>query len=193
MEEFLFSILLLILVTGYLVHTHLFFVSRFSNELQTEFEQVKSLMIPSYIMELQKLLDRYPILEQNSFWLKDIFRVAREQLGNFLEERQGSASGGNIPRDGGFAYGVQSIHSKKKGFNLMDLISIIPNPINRIAFLRNTGHLSHTSKAIYSLIRKRKNMNSDWIDDKIESWISTSDMIADKEREFLFQFSTLTL
>jgi len=192
MEEFLFSILLLILVTGYLVHTHIFFVSRFSNELQTEFEQVKSLMIPSYMMELQKLLDRYPISEQNSFWLKDIFRVAREQLGNFLEERRGSASGGNIPRDGGFAYGVKSIHSKKKGFNLMDLLSLIPNPISRIAFLRNTRHLSHTSKAIYSLIRKRKNMNSAWIDDKIESWISTSDLIADKEREFLFQFSTLT-
>nr|YP_010132592.1 hypothetical protein RF2 [Vicia cracca]QQD90339.1 hypothetical protein RF2 [Vicia cracca] len=192
MEEFLFSIVLLLLVTGYLVHTHLFFVSRFSNELQTEFEQVKSLMIPSYIVELQKLLDRYPLSEQNSFWLKDIFRVAREQLGNFLEERRGSASGGNIPRDGGFAYGVKSIHSKKKGLNLMDLISIIPNPINRIAFLRNTRHFSHTSKAIYSLIRKRKNMNSDWIDVKLESWISTSDLIADKEREFLFQFSTLT-
>nr|QJS52105.1 Ycf2 [Vicia bungei] len=191
-EEFLFSILLLLLFTGYLVHRHLFFVSRFSNELQTEFEQVKSLMIPSYIIEFRKLLDRYPTSEQNSFWLKDIFRVAREQLGNFLEERRGSPSGGDIPRGGGFAYGVKSIRSKKKGFNLMDLISIIPNPINRIAFLRNTRHLSHTSKALYSLIRKRKNMNSDWIDDKIESWISNSDFIADKEREFLVQFSTLT-
>ncbi|CAI8589162.1 unnamed protein product [Vicia faba] len=191
-EEFLVSILLLLLVTGYLVYTHLFFVSRFSNELQTEFEQVKSLMIPSYIIELRKLLDRYPLSEQNSFWLKDIFGVAREQLGNFLEERRGWPSGGDIPRGGGFADGVKSIRSKKNGFNLMDLISIIPNPINRIAFLRNTRHLSHTSKAIYSLIRKRKNMNSNWIDDKIESWISTSDFIADKEREFLVQFSTLT-
>nr|YP_009138898.1 hypothetical chloroplast RF21 [Lathyrus venosus]AIK21340.1 hypothetical chloroplast RF21 [Lathyrus venosus] len=177
-QEFLFSILLLLLISGYLVHTHLFFVSRFSNELQTEFEQVKSLMIPSYIIELQKLLDTYLPLEQNSFWLQYIFQNALEQFENFREERRGSPSGGNIPRG--------------KGFNLMDFISIIPNPINRIAFLKNTRHLSHTSKALYSLIKKRKNMNSDWINDKIESWISNSDLIADKERQFLLEFSTLT-
>nr|QTC31464.1 hypothetical chloroplast RF21 [Pisum sativum subsp. elatius] len=178
-EEFLFSILLLLLITGYLVYAHLVCVSGFSNELQTEFEQVKSLMIPSYIIELRKLLDRYLTSEQNSFWLKSIFEVALEQFGNFLEERGGSPSGGNIPRG--------------KGFNLMDLRSIIPNPINRIAFLKNTRHLSHTSKAIYSLIKKRKRMNSgDWINDKIESWILNSELIADKEREFLLQFSTLT-
>ncbi|CAI8596370.1 unnamed protein product [Vicia faba] len=35
-------------------------------------------------------------------------------------------------------------------------------------------------------------MNNNWIDDKIESWILTNDFIADKEREFLVQFSTLT-
>lgn len=191
-REFRYSILFLLLVTGYLIHTHLLFVSRFSSELQREFEQVKSLMIPSYMIELRKLLDRYPTSELNSFWLKNLFLVALEQLGNFLEERRGSASGGNMLWGGGPAYGVKSIHSKKKGFNLIDLISIIPNPINRIAFSRNTRHLSHTSKAIYSFIRKRKNVNSEWIDDKIESWISKSDLIADKEREFLVQFSTLT-
>nr|QUB07480.1 hypothetical chloroplast RF21 [Halimodendron halodendron] len=179
-REFLYSILFLLLVTGYLIYTHLLFVSRFYSELQTEFEQVKSFMIPSYMIELQKLLDRYPTSELNSFWLKNLFLVALEQLGNFLEERRGST------------YGGQSIRSKKKDFNLIDLLSIIPNPINRIAFSRNTRHLSHTSKALYSLIRKRKNFNSDWIDDKIESWISNSDLIADKEREFLVQFSTLT-
>nr|YP_010163418.1 hypothetical chloroplast RF21 [Parochetus communis]QRI61210.1 hypothetical chloroplast RF21 [Parochetus communis] len=188
-REFLYSILFLLLVIGYFVHTHLLSVSRFYSELQTEFKQVKSLMIPSYMIELQKLLDRYPTSELNSFWLKNLFLVALEQLGNFLEERRGSASGGT---GDGPAYGVKSIHSKKRYFNLIDLISIIPNPMNRIAFLRNTRYLSHTSKAIYSLIRKRKNVNSDWIDDKIESWISNSDFIADKEREFLVQFSTLT-
>ena len=36
-------------------------------------------------------------------------------------------------------------------------------------------------------------MNGDWIDDKIESWVSNSDSIDDKEREFLVQFSTLTI
>ncbi|EFH70189.1 hypothetical protein ARALYDRAFT_891293 [Arabidopsis lyrata subsp. lyrata] len=94
------------------------------------------------------------------------------------------------------AYGVKSIRSKKKDLkiNFIDiiaLISIIPNPINRITFSRNTRHLSHTSKEIYSLIRKRKNVSGDWIDDKIESWVANSDSIDDKEREFLVQFSTL--
>nr|AIK21316.1 hypothetical chloroplast RF21 [Lathyrus sativus] len=175
-EEFLFSILLLLLITGYLVHTHLSFVSRFSNELQTEFEQVKSLMIPSYIIELKKLLDRYGTSEQKYFWLQYIFRMALKQFENFREERRGSPSG--VPRG--------------EGFNLMKFIRILPNPINRIAFLKNTRHLSHTSKEIYSLIKKRKNMNSDCISDKIESWIANSDLIADKEREFLLTFSTLT-
>nr|YP_010499549.1 Ycf2 [Balanites aegyptiaca]YP_010499564.1 Ycf2 [Balanites aegyptiaca]UWT58825.1 Ycf2 [Balanites aegyptiaca]UWT58845.1 Ycf2 [Balanites aegyptiaca] len=196
-REFLYSILLLLLVAGYLVRTHLLFVSRAYSELQTEFEKVKSLMIPSYMMELRKLLDRYPTSELNSFWLKNIFLVALEQLGDSLEEMRGFASGGNMLWGGGSAYGVKSIRSQKKYLNInligiIDLISIIPNPINRITFSRNTRHLSHTSKEIYSLIRKRKNVNGDWIDDKIESWVANSDSIDDKEREFLVQFSTLT-
>ena len=193
-REFLYSILFLLLVAGYLVRTHLLFVSRAYSELQTEFEKVKSLMIPSYMIELRKLLDRYPTSELNSFWLKNLFLVALEQLGDSIEEIRGYASGGNMLWGGGPAYGVKSIRSKKKylNINLIDLMSIIPNPINRIAFSRNTRHLSHTSKEIYSLIRKRKNVNGDWIDDQIESWVSNSDSIDDKEREFLVQFSTLT-
>nr|YP_010419252.1 hypothetical protein RF2 [Gyrotaenia myriocarpa]YP_010419270.1 hypothetical protein RF2 [Gyrotaenia myriocarpa]USG52615.1 hypothetical protein RF2 [Gyrotaenia myriocarpa]USG52633.1 hypothetical protein RF2 [Gyrotaenia myriocarpa] len=180
-REFL---LFLFLVAGYLVRTHLLFVSRAYSELselQTEFERVKSLMIPSYMIELRKLLDRYPTSELNSFWLKNLFLVAREQLGDSLEEI--------------WASGVKSIRSKKKYLNInlidmIDFISIIPNPINRIAFSRNTRHLSHTSKETYSLIRKK--VNGDWIDDKIESWVSNSDSIDDKDRELLVQFSTLT-
>nr|AVV65893.1 hypothetical chloroplast RF2 [Asarum minus]AVV65912.1 hypothetical chloroplast RF2 [Asarum minus] len=193
-REFLYSILFLLLVAGYLVRTHLLFVSRASSELQTELEKIKSLMIPSYMIELRKLLDRYPTSELNSFWLKNLFLVALEQLGDSLEEIRGSASGGNMLLGGGPAYGVKSIRSKKKylNINLIDLVSIIPNPINRITFSRNTRHLSRTSKEIYSLIRKRKNVNGDWIDDKIESWVVNSDSIDDEEREFLLQFSTLT-
>nr|QJD21014.1 hypothetical chloroplast RF21 [Trifolium resupinatum] len=171
----LFSILFLLFVTRYLLSL----VSEF-NDLRKEFEQVKSFMIPSYMIELRKLLDRYPPSELNSFGLKKIFLVALEQLRNFQEERRGSASGSNMLRGGGPAYGVK------------DLISIIPNPINRIKFLKNTRHLSHTSKAIYSLIRKKKYVNSDWISEKMDSWIFQTDCIADKEREFLFQFYTLT-
>nr|YP_010640206.1 hypothetical chloroplast RF21 [Saxifraga lychnitis]YP_010640223.1 hypothetical chloroplast RF21 [Saxifraga lychnitis]WBQ53103.1 hypothetical chloroplast RF21 [Saxifraga lychnitis]WBQ53120.1 hypothetical chloroplast RF21 [Saxifraga lychnitis] len=186
-REFLYSILFLLLFAGYLVCTHLLFVSRASTELQTEFEKVKSLMIPSYMIELRKLLDRYPTSELNSFWLKNLFLVA-------LEAIRGSVSGVNMLLGGGPAYGVKSIRSKKKywNLNLIDLISIIPNPINRITFSRNTRHLSHTSKEIYSLIIKIKNVNGDWIDDKIESWVANTDSIDDEEREFLVQFSTLT-
>nr|YP_010854881.1 hypothetical protein RF2 [Chamaedorea costaricana]YP_010854898.1 hypothetical protein RF2 [Chamaedorea costaricana]WGM65551.1 hypothetical protein RF2 [Chamaedorea costaricana]WGM65568.1 hypothetical protein RF2 [Chamaedorea costaricana] len=193
-REFLYSILFLLLVAGYLVRIHLLFVSRASSELQTELEKIKSLMIPSYMIELRKLLDRYPTSELNSFWLKNLLLVALEQLGDSLEEIRGSASGGNMLLGGGPAYGVKSIRSKKKylNINLIDLISIIPNPINRITFSRNTRHLSRTSKELYSLIRKRKNVNGDWIDDKIESWVANSDSIDDEEREFLVQFSTLT-
>nr|YP_010374866.1 hypothetical protein RF2 [Pontederia australasica]YP_010374884.1 hypothetical protein RF2 [Pontederia australasica]QXU58301.1 hypothetical protein RF2 [Pontederia australasica]QXU58321.1 hypothetical protein RF2 [Pontederia australasica] len=193
-REFLYSILFLLLVAGYLIRIHLLFVSRVSSELQTELEKIKSLMIPSYMIELRKLLDRYPTSELNFFWLKNLFLVALEQLGDFLEEIRGSASGGNMLLGGGSAYGVKSIRSKKKylNINLIDLISIIPNPINRITFSRNTRHLSRTSKEIYSLIRKRKKVNDDWIDEKIESWVTNSDSIDDEEREFLVQFSTLT-
>lgn len=193
-RKFFYSTLFLLLVAGYLICTHLLFVFGASSELQTEFEKVKSLMIPSYMIELRKLLDRYPTSEPNSFWLKNLFLVALEQLGDSLEERWGSASGDNMLVGGGSAYGFKSIRSKKEdlNINLIDLISIIPNPMNRITFSRNTRHLSHTSKEIYSLIRKRKKVNGAWIDDKIESWVASSDSIDDEEREFLVQFSTLT-
>nr|YP_010982165.1 hypothetical protein RF2 [Habropetalum dawei]YP_010982180.1 hypothetical protein RF2 [Habropetalum dawei]UZP15890.1 hypothetical protein RF2 [Habropetalum dawei]UZP15905.1 hypothetical protein RF2 [Habropetalum dawei] len=187
-REFLYSIFLLLLLAGSLVQTHLLFVSQASSELQTEFEKIKSLMIPSYMIELLKLLDRYPTPEPNSFWLKNLFLVALEQLGDSLEAIRAGVS------DGGPAYGVKSIRSKKKywNINLINLISIIPNPINRITFSRNTRHLSHTSKEIYSLIRKGKKVNDDWIYDKIESWVVNCDSIHNEEKEFLVQFSTLT-
>uniref|UniRef100_A0A6N2MQQ5 Protein Ycf2 n=1 Tax=Salix viminalis TaxID=40686 RepID=A0A6N2MQQ5_SALVM len=163
-REFLYSILFLLLVAGYLVRTHLLFVSRAYSELQTEFEKVKSLMIPSYMIELRKLLDRYPTSELNSFWLKNLFLVALEQLGDLLEEIRGSASGGNMLWGGGPAYGVKSIRSKKKflNINLIDLISIIQ---------------SYQSNHFF---------------EKYETSKSYNDSIDDKEREFLVQFSTLT-
>nr|YP_009409935.1 Ycf2 [Cressa cretica]ASJ65062.1 Ycf2 [Cressa cretica] len=66
-------------------------------------------------------------------------------------------------------------------------------PISRIAFSINTRHLSHTSKEIYSLIRKRKNVNGNWIDDKIESWVANSDSMHEEERKFLVQLSAFAL
>nr|YP_009166849.1 putative chloroplast RF21 [Viscum crassulae]YP_009166857.1 putative chloroplast RF21 [Viscum crassulae]ALC75149.1 putative chloroplast RF21 [Viscum crassulae]ALC75157.1 putative chloroplast RF21 [Viscum crassulae] len=195
-QEFLYSILILLFVAGYLVRTHLLFVSR-ASELQTEFEKVKSLMIPSLMIELRKLLDRYPTSELNSFRLKKIVLVVLEQLGDYLKERIRCYSVGNMFL-GGPAYGVKSIRSKKDwNIHLIDIIDliislIIPNPIHRITFSRNTRDLSHTSKDLYSLIRK-KNFNGDWMDDKIESWLANSDSMDDEERELLVQFSTLTI
>nr|AMH87572.1 Ycf2 [Syringa reticulata] len=185
-REFLYSILFLLLVAGYLVSTHFLFVSVASSELQTEFKKVKSLMIPSYMIELRKLLGGYPTSEPNSFWLKNLFLVALEQLGDSLAKIWRSVSGGNMF---GPAYRVKSRRSKKKSWN----INLIPNLINRITVSRNTRHLSHTSKEIYSLIRKRQNVNGDWIDDTIESWVANSELVDDEEKEFLVQFSTLTI
>ncbi|TYH49372.1 hypothetical protein ES332_D10G131600v1, partial [Gossypium tomentosum] len=142
LQEFLYSIL---------------FPSFSYSKLQTKFEKVKSLMISLYMIELRKLLDRYPTSELNSFWLKNLFLVALEQLGDFLEEIWGSTFGGNMLWRGGLAYGVKPIRSKKKYLNI-----------------------------------KIKNVSGDWIDEKIESWVTNSDSIDDKERKFLVQFSTLT-
>ncbi|KAM3395014.1 hypothetical protein P3S68_004018 [Capsicum galapagoense] len=77
-REFLYSILFLFLVARYFVCTHFLFVSRASSELQTQFEKVKSVMIPSSMIELQKILDRYPTSELNSLWLKNLFLIALE-------------------------------------------------------------------------------------------------------------------
>ena len=167
-REFLYSILFLLLVAGYLVCTHLLFVSQAYSELQTEFEKVKSLMIPSYMIKLRKLLDRYPTSELNSFLLKNLFLVALEQLRDFIEEIRGYASSGNMLWGGGPAYGVKSIHSKKKylNINLIDLMSIIPNPIEnskkiakKFRKLKNTIMASFQGKTGWQWPRKRENKN----------------------------------
>ncbi|KAL6548594.1 Protein Ycf2 [Orobanche gracilis] len=183
-HEFFCSIFFLLLVAGYLVSTHLNFVSQASSELQTEFERVKSLMMESSMIELQKLLDMYPTSTPNSFWLKNIFLVALEQLVNSLKAIWMLGS----------ACGVKSRRYKKKylNINLIAIINLIPNPINRITFSRNTRHLSHTSKEIYSLIRKRKSMTEYWIDDKVEFWAVQGKWIDKTEGEFVVQISTLT-
>ncbi|GFP92597.1 protein ycf2 b [Phtheirospermum japonicum] len=71
-QEFLYSIIFLLLVVGYLI--------------RIEFERVGFLMIQSSMTELRKLLDRYPTSVPNPFWLKNFFLVALEQLRDSLEE-----------------------------------------------------------------------------------------------------------
>nr|QXV93522.1 hypothetical protein RF2 [Rubroshorea leprosula]QXV93523.1 hypothetical protein RF2 [Rubroshorea leprosula] len=214
-QEFFYSILFLLLVAGYLVRTHLLFFSRAYGELQTEFEKVKSLMIPSYMIELRKLLDRYPPSELNSFNLKNLFLVALEQFGDsLLEQFEDSLEEIRYDEnDDSAAYRIreldinlknlflvaleqfgnylEEIRSKKKDWNInINLIDLNP-----ILFSRNTRHLSHTSKEIYSLIRKRKNVSRDWIDDnQIEACVTKGDSLNlnEKEVDFLIQFSALT-
>ncbi|MCD9644665.1 hypothetical protein HAX54_033073 [Datura stramonium] len=68
-QEFLYSILFLLLVAGYLVRTHLLFVSRASSELQTECEKRQTPMfIPFITVFLNKFLDNKP----NGFLLDEI-------------------------------------------------------------------------------------------------------------------------
>ncbi|RAL45452.1 hypothetical protein DM860_014841 [Cuscuta australis] len=67
--------------------------------------------------------------------------------------------------------------------------------MTRIAFSRNVrklSHISHTSKDIYSLLRKRKNVNWEWIDDQIESWVANTNLIHEEEIKFLVQLASLT-
>ncbi|MCD9642539.1 Ycf2p, partial [Datura stramonium] len=89
-----------------------------SSELQTEFEKVKSLMIPSSMIELRNFW--IGILHLNRILLvKESLLVALEQLGYSLEEIRGSASGGNNML--GPAYGF--LDNKSNGF-LRDEINI---------------------------------------------------------------------
>ncbi|RZC79458.1 hypothetical protein C5167_003704, partial [Papaver somniferum] len=158
-SEFLYSILLLFLLLDR-VRTHL---SLFPRPLVSyrQSSKIKSLMIPSNMIELRKLLDS-----------------CSGTIRRFLEEIRGSASGGNmllgvVPLMGSNQYYHTKSHQSNHFFEKYEISS-------------------RTSKEIYSLIRKRKNVNVDWIDDKIESWVANSDSIDDEEREFLVQFSTLT-
>nr|YP_010760125.1 Ycf2 protein [Cuscuta vandevenderi]YP_010760177.1 Ycf2 protein [Cuscuta vandevenderi]WEY30050.1 Ycf2 protein [Cuscuta vandevenderi]WEY30051.1 Ycf2 protein [Cuscuta vandevenderi] len=82
--------------------------------------------------------------------------------------------------------------SEPNDFWLKNLFSDI---MTRIAFsinARKLSHISHTSKDIYSLIRKSKNVNWEWIDDQIESWVANTDSIHEEESKFLVQLAALT-
>ncbi|KAK2643630.1 hypothetical protein Ddye_025393 [Dipteronia dyeriana] len=150
------------------------------------------------MIELRKLIDRYPTSERNSFWLKNLFLVALEQLGDSLEEIRGSAFGGNMLWGGGPADGVKSIRYKMKDLNtnlidIIDLISLIPNPINRITFSR---HLSHTIFLNMFLDTKPKGFLIDDIDIDDSDDIDVSDDIdrdLDTELELLTMMNALII
>nr|AEK71834.1 hypothetical chloroplast RF2 [Trithuria filamentosa] len=201
-QEFLYSILFLLLVAGYLVGTHLLFVSIVSSELQTEFEKIKSLINPSYSFDLEELLYTYPPPKhkQNSFW----FETLLVPLGQIVDSLYGIwmflVFGG---KRRGPTYGVKFILIDIVDLILLninciligifDFIRMILNPIiNGITFLRKTRHLSRTSREIHSFISKRRWVNSDWIDDEIESWVATSLLLKEDKKEFLLEYSNVT-
>nr|YP_010760245.1 Ycf2 protein [Cuscuta volcanica]YP_010760296.1 Ycf2 protein [Cuscuta volcanica]WEY30220.1 Ycf2 protein [Cuscuta volcanica]WEY30221.1 Ycf2 protein [Cuscuta volcanica] len=75
------------------------------------------------------------------------------------------------------------------------LKNLFSDIMTRIAFSINVSKLSHisnTSKDIYSLLRKRENVNWEWIDDQIESWVANTNSIHEEESKFLGQLVTLT-
>nr|QWZ47218.1 hypothetical chloroplast RF2 [Cyclocodon parviflorus]QWZ47243.1 hypothetical chloroplast RF2 [Cyclocodon parviflorus] len=167
------SIRFLLLVAGYLVCSSLFSVfGAFS-----DFEKVKSLIMESSMIEieLEKLLDHYPPSKSTSFWLR---------LTNFFLGALPNMLLGNV-------YGIRVKKKKIFNINLSEIINLLSIPINQIAFSINTRYLNHTSKEIYSLIRKRKNAKW-WIDDKIDYWAANSNWVEDEEREVLSQFSNVT-
>nr|YP_009435089.1 hypothetical chloroplast RF2 [Lobelia laxa]YP_009435114.1 hypothetical chloroplast RF2 [Lobelia laxa]ATG25090.1 hypothetical chloroplast RF2 [Lobelia laxa]ATG25117.1 hypothetical chloroplast RF2 [Lobelia laxa] len=178
LREFLYAIFFLLLVAGYLVGRELYFICWTASELQTEFKTVKSFIMDSSMLEIEvgKLLDRYPLSESNSFWfrLTNLFLGALQKM--FLRNADGIR------------------FNKKKNWKkkLVEIIDLISMPFDPLTFSINTRYLSHTSKEIYSVIRKRKKVSGYWIDEKIEDWAANSDWVEDEEREVLIQFSTLT-
>nr|YP_010760066.1 Ycf2 protein [Cuscuta indecora]YP_010760117.1 Ycf2 protein [Cuscuta indecora]WEY29991.1 Ycf2 protein [Cuscuta indecora]WEY29992.1 Ycf2 protein [Cuscuta indecora] len=131
---------LFVIVFGSLITMQLFFVSRAFIHLHNQLKSFNSFMSSSSKVEVQTLLDKYPLSEQNDLWLKNLFSEI----------------------------------------------------MTRIAFSINARKLSNTSKNIYSLIRKSKNVNWEWIDDQIESWVANNDSIHEEENKFLVQLATLT-
>nr|YP_010471563.1 hypothetical chloroplast RF21 [Gastrodia javanica]UVG40902.1 hypothetical chloroplast RF21 [Gastrodia javanica] len=188
--KFLYLIFFFFITSGYIICTHLLFFYQSSNELQKELKKIKSLIIPSYMMGFQKLLYRYPIYksEFKILWLKDLFLVFMEQLGDLLENFQSSFFGARII----FFRGDNKL--LRYWDNFFIFVNRIPNPINRILFTKNTIYLSKRSKDLFYLLSKSKknNVKKDWMDDKIEIWVSNSVRIFDEdERRFLVQFLKL--
>nr|YP_010689816.1 hypothetical chloroplast RF2 [Ceratostigma ulicinum]YP_010689834.1 hypothetical chloroplast RF2 [Ceratostigma ulicinum]WBR75441.1 hypothetical chloroplast RF2 [Ceratostigma ulicinum]WBR75459.1 hypothetical chloroplast RF2 [Ceratostigma ulicinum]WBR75525.1 hypothetical chloroplast RF2 [Ceratostigma ulicinum]WBR75543.1 hypothetical chloroplast RF2 [Ceratostigma ulicinum] len=194
--ELFYSILLLLLLAGYLVHTHLFLISRISSELQTELKGLKSFMIPFYLDQVKKYQAEYPRLPETEtdsflFWLKRRSRLARAELDSILEDIQLYVSDRLVfVFGGGPARGVKLI-IQNLFFDpidlIFDLLSFI-EPIAGITYLINRSYLSHTSKEIDSWIREEKKFETGT---EIEYWIENDDWIFECQRDRLIQFSNL--
>nr|YP_009340542.1 hypothetical chloroplast RF2 [Porterella carnosula]YP_009340551.1 hypothetical chloroplast RF2 [Porterella carnosula]APQ40114.1 hypothetical chloroplast RF2 [Porterella carnosula]APQ40125.1 hypothetical chloroplast RF2 [Porterella carnosula] len=181
LREFFSAIFFLLLAAGTLVVAHLSVIFSTASELQTEFKTVKSLIMDSSMLaiEVEQLLDRYPLSESNSVGLFRLINLFLGALTNlFLGALQKM-----------FLRNADGIRFKKKKNWKKKLVEIISRPFDPLAFSINTRYLSHTSKEIYSALRKR---NGYWVDETIEDWATNSDWVEDEERDVLIQFSTCT-
>nr|YP_009994476.1 Ycf2 protein [Cuscuta pedicellata]QNP08599.1 Ycf2 protein [Cuscuta pedicellata] len=184
---FFISTLFLLISIGYLVLINLVFVSRALRELDIKFKRLKPFLISSYVIEFQQLVDKYPMCEPNEFWLNSLFLIGFNQFGRLVEEIQGFIFGLNKIR---LTSRVKPRRFTKKSFNILEHLTGIFVSINRN--IQYISCISTTSKELYSLIRERKDVKANWIDDQIESWVETSDSIHEEERPFLVQLSALT-
>nr|YP_010158649.1 Ycf2 protein [Campanula zangezura]QRG30855.1 Ycf2 protein [Campanula zangezura] len=141
-----------------------------------KFKTAQALIIDEVLIEieLEELMAEYPPYESPDFGL----RVKNFFLG-LLEKML-------FPNP----YGLR-VKKKRKFFNInlrpiIKLINVISKEIN---FAIKTRSISHTSKEIYSFIRKRKKVTPYW--DQTADWVSNNYWIDNQEREVLMQFVNL--
>nr|YP_009166648.1 photosystem I assembly protein Ycf2 [Epipremnum aureum]YP_009166669.1 photosystem I assembly protein Ycf2 [Epipremnum aureum]ALB38626.1 photosystem I assembly protein Ycf2 [Epipremnum aureum]ALB38647.1 photosystem I assembly protein Ycf2 [Epipremnum aureum] len=187
-QGLIYEILFLLIFVGYLININLLVFSRAFSELQTELEKIKFFFIPSYMIELEELLDKYPISiskqkQQDSYEDEDSFIAVFENgnknfffnIINLISNLISNPMDSYEDEDSFIA--VFENGNKNFFFNIINLISnLISNPIS---FWINTRHLSRTSKEIYAWIRKRKKIYDYAIEDILFSPIGTSDLIDD--------------
>nr|YP_009435712.1 hypothetical chloroplast RF2 [Lobelia thermalis]YP_009435731.1 hypothetical chloroplast RF2 [Lobelia thermalis]ATG25714.1 hypothetical chloroplast RF2 [Lobelia thermalis]ATG25733.1 hypothetical chloroplast RF2 [Lobelia thermalis] len=181
LREFLYSTLFLLLVVGYFVCKQLGSIFWTAIELQKEFKMVQFLVMEPELLEIEvkQLLDRYPLSESNSFWLRltDIFLGALQRL--LLLHPFFSR------------YGLLVSHKTYLRNNLIEISNLIGILIDQFTFSINTRNLSHISKEIYSVIRKRKK-GWYWVDEKITDWARRCEWVDNEEKDVLIQFCTVT-
>nr|YP_010850254.1 hypothetical chloroplast RF2 [Lobelia zeylanica]YP_010850278.1 hypothetical chloroplast RF2 [Lobelia zeylanica]WGH11666.1 hypothetical chloroplast RF2 [Lobelia zeylanica]WGH11667.1 hypothetical chloroplast RF2 [Lobelia zeylanica] len=160
LNEFFYSSIFFLFVTGGLLLGNLIVIFDLSSELQKEVKTIQMFLMASSMLEIEvgQLLDRYPLSESNPFW----FVLTNLFLGD--------------------------VHWKSKLAQIIDLISI---PIDQLTFSINTRYLSHTSKEIYSVLKKRKK-GEYFLDEKIDYWARKSDWVENQEKDVLIQLSTFT-
>nr|YP_009092723.1 hypothetical protein ycf2 [Eustrephus latifolius]YP_009092743.1 hypothetical protein ycf2 [Eustrephus latifolius]AIR12577.1 hypothetical protein ycf2 [Eustrephus latifolius]AIR12580.1 hypothetical protein ycf2 [Eustrephus latifolius] len=213
-REFIYSILFLLLVAGYLVTIHLIVASGACSQLQAELEKIKALMMDSYMIELEKLLDWYPVNRNTDREYRYRYPLSgpepdpepEPELDYTLSEEEIPLAlliyyirvflESLIKRLLDIILAIQlemySLDCDLIGLIFIKLKDLIKSPIDDFVFTINTRYLSRTSKELYSLIRERRIVNGDWIDDKIESWVAISSLVLPEEREFVARFSNLT-